>query len=186
MAVNMVYFLYQCISHGTLIHSSVVVYSVGSQIGLSRSCLCSLLVGRHSSGCTNICTIVASTISFVCVFGTIVLISSFPILGSEVHLQALSHTGLGPSKVSEVFRTALPGRPGSPSHVTATWIPDNKTTLVCWEPSEVGKPFTSYTVEVLDVNSNVSKIWRLRVDAVKDNLPNCTAGYLVSAGSETI
>ena len=79
-----------------------------------------------------------------------------------------------------MFRTAPPGRPGSPSHVTGTWLSGDQTALVCWEPSEVGQPFLSYTIEVLELKSNVTKIWKLSVDVVKDNLPNCTAGYSVS------
>ena len=89
-------------------------------------------------------------------------------------------SGLGPPLDSEVFRTAPPGRPGSPSHVTATWLSGNEAALVCWEPSEVGQPFLSYTIEVLEVKTNVTKIWRMAADVVKEDLPNCTAGYTVS------
>ena len=91
-----------------------------------------------------------------------------------------SHTDLGPVLNTSVIRTALPGRPGSPSHVTGTWLSGDEAALVCWEPSEVGLPFLSYTIEVLDLKSSVTKIWKLRVDEVKDNLPNCTNGYSVS------
>ena len=89
-------------------------------------------------------------------------------------------TGHGPYLESKVFTTAPPGRPGSPSHVTGTWLSDDQEALVCWEPSEVGRPFLSYTIEVLELKSNVTKIWKLSVDVVMDNLPNCTAGYSVS------
>ena len=82
--------------------------------------------------------------------------------------------------MSEAFPTAPPGRPGSPSHVTATWMSHDQAALVCWKPSEVGKPFLSYTIEVLEVKSNVTKLWKLAASVVKDNLPNCTAGYTVS------
>ena len=88
--------------------------------------------------------------------------------------------GLGPPLDSKVFHTGLPGRPGSPSHVTATWLSGEKAALVCWEPSEVGKPFVSYTIEVLEVKMNVTKIWKIAANIVKENLPNCTAGYTVS------
>ena len=91
-----------------------------------------------------------------------------------------SHAGLGPAFQTEVIHTAPPGRPGSPSHVTGTWLSGDQAALVCWEPSEVGAPFLSYTIEVLELKSNVTKIWKLSVDVVKDNLPNCTAGYFVS------
>ena len=88
--------------------------------------------------------------------------------------------GLGPPLDSEVFHTAPPGRPGSSSHVTVTWLLDDQAALVCWEPSEVGKPFLSYTIEVLEVKTNVTKIWKIAAEIVKENLPNCTAGYTVS------
>lgn len=83
--------------------------------------------------------------------------------------------------LSSVFETAPPGRPGSPSHVTATWMSGDQAALICWEPSEVGRPFVSYTIDVLEVKSNVTKVWKLAADLVKIDLPNCTAGYLVSA-----
>lgn len=95
-------------------------------------------------------------------------------------LSSLSRAGLGPPRLTDIFRTAPPGRPGSPSHVTGTWESGDQAALVCWEPSEVGLPFLSYTIEVLELKSNVTKIWKLRVDEVKENLPNCTAGYSVS------
>ena len=92
----------------------------------------------------------------------------------------LSHVGLSPAIETGIIHTAPPGRPGSPSHVTGTWVSDDQAALICWEPSEVGLPFLSYTIEVLELKSNVTKIWKLSVDVVKDNLPNCTAGYSVS------
>ena len=88
--------------------------------------------------------------------------------------------GFSPPLLSDVFHTPPPGRPGSPSHVTATWVSRDQAALVCWDPSEVGKPFVSYTIEVLEVKSNVTKLWKIAASVVKDNLPNCTAGYVVS------
>ena len=97
----------------------------------------------------------------------------------QVHA-IFSRAGLGPALLTGVIRTAPPGRPGSPSHVTGTWVSGDQAALVCWEPSEVGMPFLSYTIEVRELESNITKIWKLRVGEVKDNLPNCTAGYSVS------
>ena len=57
----------------------------------------------------------------------------------------------------------------------------DQSALVCWEPSEVGQPFISYTIDVLEVKSNVTKVWKLAADLVKSDLPNCTSGYQVSA-----
>ena len=93
----------------------------------------------------------------------------------------LFSTGVGPPMLSGVFETALPDHPGSPSHVTAMWMSgDAGSVLVCWEPSEVGEPFISYTIYVLEVKSNVTMVWNLAADLVKSDLPNCTAGYQVS------
>ena len=92
----------------------------------------------------------------------------------------MSNVGLGSAFQTEVIRTAPPGRPGSPSHVTGTWVSDDEAALVCWEPSLVGLPFLSYTIEVLELKTSVTTILNLRVDEVKDNLPNCTVGYSVS------
>ena len=90
------------------------------------------------------------------------------------------NVGLGPTFETEVIQTAPPRRPGPPSHVTSTWFSGDEAALVCWEPSEIGLPFLSYTIEVLELKSSVITIRNLRVDEVKDNLPNCTVGYSVS------
>ena len=82
--------------------------------------------------------------------------------------------------MSESFETPQPGFPGSPSHVVARNLTTDSA-VVCWRESAVGRPFTTYSVEITEsLAIERSKVLRVNMSSVGPIL-NCSTGIQVNS-----
>lgn len=98
---------------------------------------------------------------------------------TKYQLRVVARNMIGPSEAieSDQFQTPPPGYPGSPSQVQIKNVTDTSV-VVCWMTSEVGRPFTSYTITGAQVNDSSSpgKFWE----------PNAKNVEQLPGGSESV
>ncbi len=96
----------------------------------------------------------------------------------QIRVEAVNRIGSSEAKDSEKFRTPPQVYPVPPGLVQAKNLTD-RSAVVCWMPSETGRPFTSYTITGVQVNdSSPGKVWKPNFKSVTQ-LPDGSEAFMV-------